>query len=913
MNNLRPSADDIIRCLNLRKPQAISLKILDNILKETDLCHDQDLERNLGIISKLYPSCTSFERDFISLAFVLATGVGKTRLMGAFIAHLYANYGMKNFFVIAPNITIYQKLKDDIGNPSSPKYVFRGLSCFQDLPRVMSGDDYKLRSTSYLFNSDINIYIFNIDKFNSDNANMRKQQEMIGQDFISYIASLKDLVVIMDESHHYRADKGMAAINDLKPVIGIELTATPYTNSGKKGKKGSGKTDGYFKNVVYEYPLKNAIADGFTRTPYAITRKNFNPGNYEADELDKLMIADGIACHRNIKSKLALYSANCTTEQKPVRKVKPFVLIVCRDTDHAEAIYKFVCSKQCFNGEYRNKTIKLHSKQGEKEKNENARLLLAVEREDNPIEIVIHVNILKEGWDVNNLYTIVPLRTAASKILREQMVGRGLRLPFGERIGETDIDAVMLTAHDNFKDILEEAQKGDSIFNKGCVICAEDIPENLKTVMASLNFKAPQAVLGDKHLAFLSAGTSELLGQIQEKAGTAVKEAIEAKKDNSLSSEERRRIVRKVVEEVKSSHDDTLSLFDAEENDTSQIESAVLNDTQIEEAAASIVDDFCGQAQDKYIPIPQVRIVSQINEKSNFHDFELDLAKFTHQPVSAELVFKSLIKARDKFEKYSADQYQAFRNIHSPESALLKELRNMPEVDYERSKTLLHKLISSVCDSYSQKFGEEAMLGIVDQYKRDIAQKIYEQMLKNVIKSSAICQEVCGLLCYNHASSFSSEATIDLFDPLPLNIRSVTFTCGEESKSVFSAVKFDSKPEWEFAKICEDDNDVIRWLRPSFRDFSLSYKNKDNSVASYEPDFVAETADCFYMVEVKGEDKLEDADVLAKKQCAISYCALVSPWCQEKGLKPWRYLFIPSKEIQPNYSFNYFVNNFVAG
>lgn len=49
------------------------------------------------------------------------------------------------------------------------------------------------------------------------------------------------------------------------------------------------------------------------------------------------------------------------------------------------------------------------------------------------MEIVIHVNMLKEGWDVNNLYTIVPLRTAASKILREQMVGRGLRLPYGER------------------------------------------------------------------------------------------------------------------------------------------------------------------------------------------------------------------------------------------------------------------------------------------------------------------------------------------------------------------------------------------------------------------------------------------------------------------------------------------------
>ena len=76
----------------------------------------------------------------------------------------------------------------------------------------------------------------------------------------------------------------------------------------------------------------------------------------------------------------------------------------------------------------------------------NTKLLLEVERVDNPVEIVIHVNMLKEGWDVNNLYTIVPLRTASSKILREQMVGRGLRLPYGERTGDKEIDSVMLTA-----------------------------------------------------------------------------------------------------------------------------------------------------------------------------------------------------------------------------------------------------------------------------------------------------------------------------------------------------------------------------------------------------------------------------------------------------------------------------------
>ena len=86
--------------------------------------------------------------------------------------------------------------------------------------------------------------------------------------------------------------------------------------------------------------------------------------------------------------------------------------------------------------------------------------------------------MLKEGWDVNNLYTIVSLHTASSKILREQMVGRGLRLPYGERTGDKYVDSVMLTAHDKFNDILEEAQKSDSIFKIGNIIKVEEISKD---------------------------------------------------------------------------------------------------------------------------------------------------------------------------------------------------------------------------------------------------------------------------------------------------------------------------------------------------------------------------------------------------------------------------------------------------
>src|SRR5438477_6659556 len=96
--------------------------------------------------------------------------------------------------------------------------------------------------------------------------------------------------------------------------------------------------------------------------------------------------------------------------------------------------------------------------------------LLAVESTEEPTEIVIHVNKLKEGWDVTNLYTIVPLRAASSKNLIEQSIGRGLRLPYGQRTGVAAIDRLTIIAHDRFQELLDEAGAAESIIRTGYVI-----------------------------------------------------------------------------------------------------------------------------------------------------------------------------------------------------------------------------------------------------------------------------------------------------------------------------------------------------------------------------------------------------------------------------------------------------------
>jgi len=107
-----------------------SLKILSILAEELELTKNPDLAEELSKVRQLYPTCADFEREFPSICFALATGVGKTRLMRAFISYLYLEKGIKNFFVMAPNLTVYNKLKTDFSQQTHPKYVFKGIGEF---------------------------------------------------------------------------------------------------------------------------------------------------------------------------------------------------------------------------------------------------------------------------------------------------------------------------------------------------------------------------------------------------------------------------------------------------------------------------------------------------------------------------------------------------------------------------------------------------------------------------------------------------------------------------------------------------------------------------------------------------------------------------------------------------------------
>ena len=431
--------------MSLRTPQEEALYYLDKISSNVNYKEDDILY----IAKQATEYCEngkkiSFDFNFPSFCFDMTTGIGKTRLMGATIFYLYKTKGYRHFFILTPGNTIYDKLRME-ALPEHPKYIFKGLESQLGTPKVYDGenyDRYKFIDIDELEYNDIEIFIFNIGKiFNNKEKkfNFYKYQEVLGSSFADVLAKFDDLVFMMDEAHRYYAPASMDAINALKPILGLEFTATPKKRN----------------NVIYSYGL-NEGAGKFLKIPVVLGRTNM--GGYSNEDIEQMKIIDGLTLHENRKLSLKRF---CFENNIPL--VKPIVLIACKDTDHAKKIHGLIENNNFFAGKYIGKVMEVHSKMTGDESEENIKKLLSIESTSNKIEIVLHVYKLKEGWDVNNLYTIIPLNAAKSDILTLQTIGRGLRLPFGQITGDEEIDTLDIVCHDHYRELLDDI-KNNKIF-----------------------------------------------------------------------------------------------------------------------------------------------------------------------------------------------------------------------------------------------------------------------------------------------------------------------------------------------------------------------------------------------------------------------------------------------------------------
>ncbi|MBT1035491.1 DEAD/DEAH box helicase family protein [Canibacter sp. lx-45] len=374
----------------------------------------------------------------------LATGVGKTYLMVAFVEYL-RRQGVGNVVIVTPGKTVQAKTVQNF-TPGSPRYISGSVVP----PEVVTPQDYSAWVTRQnglaplVYGREVPLlaFIFNIQQLiapkdaegetrgNTQEAMRRKPRrfdESAGVLF-DYLKELDDLVVIADESHLYSSSAVAfnAALKELDPAAVVGLTAS---------------ADKKVDRVIYEYPLYRAIQDKYVKAPVLAFRK----AGYGIDETsEEQQLRDALQL-RAIKQRH--YDAYATS--KNCARVNAVVFVVCADVEHATQVANLLRTPEYFGTD--EAVLQVDSKH---EDELTQHRLDTLDAPESAVLAVVSVNKLKEGWDVKNIAVVVTLRAMASEVLTQQTMGRGLRLPFGKYTGVWQIDQLDIIAHQSFTELL---------------------------------------------------------------------------------------------------------------------------------------------------------------------------------------------------------------------------------------------------------------------------------------------------------------------------------------------------------------------------------------------------------------------------------------------------------------------------
>lgn len=859
--------------LSLRRPQADALEVLSDVADRIDWTAEVDTQALLADIRAAYPSIESFERDFPSLCFALATGVGKTRLMGAFVAYLFLTGRSRNFFILAPNTTIYDKLVEDFSRPSSPKYVFRGIAEFAQVPpTIVTGENWEI-ARGGLGLADAVINIFNVDKINKEKGRIRSFRETLGESYFDHLASQRDLVMLMDEAHRYRAKAAANAVYELRPKLGLELTATPKT---------VGASPKPFRNVIYRYDLAAAMADGFVKEPAVATRANFRRVDYDDDQLEAVMLEDGVTYHERVKVELELHA-----KQTGAALVHPFMLVVAKDTAHACAIRKRIESDGFFRGAYRGRVAEVHSNQTGEESNEAMARLVGLEH-DAATDIVIHVNKLKEGWDVTNLYTIVPLRASASDILTEQTLGRGLRLPYGKRTGNEMVDTLTVIAHDRFDAVIAAAKAPGSIIAEMKTLTigkGGDIEPGARAVLtvpsrteAWFTGAPVPGIVAEEHATYQPPTPEQ--AALASTTLDLIRDKYERTLPGGLADLRKPDVQAKIAADVRAA--------------TAAAQGSLEGIAPAPDVAA-LVSAVADSVADNAIEIPEIVVLPSRAVHFWFEPFELTgLGSIALRPSGDTLLVRNLRTDAQRELARGSDGPKESR----PENYIIRHLIARPEIDYDSQADQLYALAGAVIAHLATYLQPDEVEAVALEHGRRLSDFIFEHMRGHYRESPV---DYRAKMVRSFKVLRPQQFGYDPMRVLPLDsaakplsaTASYLFMGGR--KSPYPMNRFHSDPERRFAAMIDSDRfpGVLKWLRPAPGQFDIEY----HGGRRYEPDFVVECENAKLIVEVKAQNELNDPEVLEKARAARTWIEHANSFIAGGDGKRWHYVLLGEQAI----------------
>ena len=582
-------------------------------------------------------------------------------------------------------------------------------------------------------------------------------------------------------------------------------------------------------------------------------------------------IRDGLTLHEHRKTVLREYCSDNDLDY-----VKPIVLIACKDTEHAKKIRALIDNESFLNGKYKGKVIEIHSKQTGEESEENIRLLLSIESASNPVEIVLHVYKLKEGWDVNNLFSIIPLNAAKSDILATQTIGRGLRLPFGEQTGNEDLDSLDIVAHDHYRELVDEIKSSDIFKYRDLDNTTVELTETV-----DVSGVADEGQMNLFDLAFVDAG---------------VKSFAEVQNPKTQLEIYQEYLKNFVAAQSKKKTEDTnqMSIFDYQPDiadgtgsgDSSEPEAQLVVTSKNGKQPLS-KEEFLKAVtvySAKAISVPKILVQTTSEVKFNrfevkrtIADFEVAMAKIERfDAVNQQLL--SLVDA----------QILEVNDAMNTLACML--LDAISELSYDDADFVI-----DVVEQYlSQISGdEENKRRIVRRYATlivsDIRKQVYEHMDGKTEDVHIVQKDL--ILFRKFIKNVKDEGKVKFNKPFSdkSNIKKYLFT--GYKKSYYPANAFDSDTERIFSIILEEDPDVIRWIKPPLNQLGLFWK----AGQQYNPDFLVETHSGKFMVEVKAANEVTQEEVVSKARVGIKWCEFAST--ADPDHKKWEYKLISDDNI----------------
>jgi type III restriction enzyme len=462
-----------------------------------------------------------------------------------------------------------------------------------------------------------------------------------------------------------------------------------------------------------------------------------------------------------------------------------------------------------------------------------------------------------------------------------------LRLPYGKRTGNADVDRLTVIAHDRFDELIKRAREPGSIVLKAITIGeGGDVSRRAETVVEA------RPVFEEK--LFGASGFSE---------GPSAPFLFEKPEERHVAE-----VTLNVVEELSRSLTGGLSELarpEAQKAIQERVQRIIgpqqgtLEGIKDAPDVAKIVAKVTAAITEYSIEIPEIVVLPDSKEITfGYRDFDLDgLERIAVRPMSDEITIEEL---RTQNRQYLSRNLLAKREIRH-EDYLIRHLIEHDQIDYDGHADLLYKLAGQVVARLRAYLKDDAEVESVmlSQAKMTLAPFIFEQMKQHYWETPATYKaRVTRGFTRLKPTPYSKEEGREIRDHkqavTPLgDTRRHLF--GGFAKCCYPIQRFQSDDERRFAVLIDGKHEprVKHWIKPAPKQFDIYYA-KGNT---YQPDFLIEAETEMLICEVKARNELDDPIVKAKAKAASLWVLEANKVAAERGKKAWRYALIPHDAI----------------